>query len=120
MRINLDYGARRWYEVLSAWRDWWQGHLDGKGQIRHLDLLLSLEHLRGIQWIPGDGAPPAEEWLPLLKRIREGGKLCQVYVTADAARKIIKELGGKGFALEIVDDLIRDQAERLVEELTHG
>ena len=40
-------------------------HLDGKGEIKHLDMLLSIERLRGIQWIPGDGAPPAEEWLPL-------------------------------------------------------
>jgi 5-methyltetrahydrofolate--homocysteine methyltransferase len=95
-------------------------HLDGKGQIRHLDLLLSLEQLRGIQWIPGDGTPPPEGWLPLLKRIRDGGKLCQVYVSANGARKILDELGGKGFALEIVDDLTRDQAERLVEELAYG
>jgi 5-methyltetrahydrofolate--homocysteine methyltransferase len=73
-------------------------HLDGKGQIKHLDMLLSIERLRGIQWIPGDGAPPPEEWLPLLKRIRDGGKLCQVYVTLDGALKIARELGGKGFA----------------------
>ena len=33
-------------------------HLDGKGEIKHLDMLLSIERLRGIQWIPGDGAPP--------------------------------------------------------------
>ncbi len=93
-------------------------HLDGKGQIRHLEHLLSLEKLRGIQWIPGDGAPPANEWLPLLKRIRDGGKLCQVYVTADGAHKIVNELGGKGFALEIEEELTREQAEKLVEELT--
>lgn len=73
-------------------------HLDGKGQIKHLDMLLSIERLRGIQWIPGDGAPPPEEWLPLLKRIRDGGKLCQVYVTPEGALKIARELGGKGFA----------------------
>jgi hypothetical protein len=46
-------------------------HLDAVGQIRHLDLLFSLERLRGIQCIPSDGQPPSEEWLPLLKRIRK-------------------------------------------------
>ena len=30
-------------------------HLDGKGEIRHLEMLLSLERLRGIQWIPATG-----------------------------------------------------------------
>jgi len=77
-------------------------HLDGKGAIRHLDMLLSLEKLSGIQWIPGDGAPPPDEWLPLLKRIRDGGKLCQVYVSAEGARTIVRELGGRGFVLYIM------------------
>jgi len=72
-------------------------HLDGKGQIPHLDMLLSIERLRGIQWIPGDGQPPPQEWLPLLKRIRDGGKLCQVFVTPEGARTIVKNLGGRGF-----------------------
>lgn len=76
-------------------------HLDGKGQIPHLDMLLSIERLRGIQWIPGDGQPPPQDWLPLLKRIRDGGKLCQVFVSPDGARKIVKNLGGRGFLFVI-------------------
>ena len=83
-------------------------HLDGKGQICHLDLLLSIERLRGIQWIPGDGQPPPEEWLPLLKRIRDGGKLCQVFVSPEGARKIVKNLGGKGFLFVIQTERIQD------------
>ena len=78
-------------------------HLDGKEQIRHLDMLLSLERLRGIQWIPGDGQPPPERWLQLLKRIRDGGKLCQVFVSPEGARHIVKNLGGRGFLLVIAN-----------------
>jgi hypothetical protein len=85
-------------------------HLDGKGQIRHLDMLLSLPRLRGIQWIPGDGQPPPEEWLPLLKRIRDGGKLCQLFVTAEGARKIVDELGGRGLALFVTNVMGDDEA----------
>ena len=47
------------------------------------------------------GQPDADNWLPLLKRIRDGGKLCQVYTTAEGARKIVRELGGKGFAIYV-------------------
>jgi hypothetical protein len=72
-------------------------HLDGVGEIRHLDHLLHMPNLRGIQWIPGDGAPPPEDWMDLLRKIRTGGKLCQVYVTPLGAQKIIRELGGEGF-----------------------
>jgi 5-methyltetrahydrofolate--homocysteine methyltransferase len=78
-------------------------HLDGKGQIPHLEMLLSLEKLKGIQWIPGDGAPPPEQWPDLLRRIRDGGKLCQLYVTAAGALEILRTFGGKGFALAITD-----------------
>jgi 5-methyltetrahydrofolate--homocysteine methyltransferase len=79
-------------------------HLDGQGEIPHLEMLLSIERLRGIQWIPGDGAPPPEEWLPLLKRIRDGGKRCQVFVSPEGARSIVRNLGGRGFLLAIQHD----------------
>jgi 5-methyltetrahydrofolate--homocysteine methyltransferase len=81
-------------------------HLDGKGQIAHLDFLLSIERLRGIQWIPGDGAPPPEEWLPLLRKIRQAGKLCQLYVTPEGAHKITSELGGKGFLFYLYSERV--------------
>ena len=78
-------------------------HLDGRGALRHLNSLLSIEKLKGIQWIPGAGEPAAEEWLPLLKRIRDSGKLCQVFVSAIGAMKICEEIGGKGFLFCIGD-----------------
>ena len=92
-------------------------HLDGKGEIPHLDMLLSLKRLRGIQWISGDGAPPPEEWLPLLKRIRDGGKLCQVFVTPEGALEIARNLGGRGFAFVVNGTYLREDAEDLVRAL---
>jgi 5-methyltetrahydrofolate--homocysteine methyltransferase len=93
-------------------------HLDGSGQIPHLDLLLSIERLRGIQWVPGDGQPPPETWLPLLRRIRDGGKLCQLFVEPEGARTIVRELGGRGFAFQIFGSFTRDEADALYRELT--
>jgi hypothetical protein len=78
-------------------------HMDGRGQLVHLDRLLSIENLRGIQWQPGDGQPLADGWLDVLRRIRESGKLCQVFVTLDGALKITRELGGEGFLFDIID-----------------
>lgn len=93
-------------------------HLDGKGEIPHLDMLLSIPNLRGIQWQPGDGQPLADHWLPLLRRIREGGKLCQVYVTRAGARTICREIGGRGFLFHIINDPMTPQAaETFVEEM---
>ncbi len=85
-------------------------HLDGRGEIPHLDMLLSLKRMCGIQWISGAGAPPPQRWLPLLKRIRDGGKLCQLYVTAAGARTIVRHLGGKGFAFNILGSMGETEA----------
>ena len=93
-------------------------HLDGAGQIRHLDMLLALERLHCIQWIPGDGAPPAEEWLPLLKRIRDGGKLCQLfYISPEGARAIVRELGGRGFAFYVRERMVEAEAQGFMQAL---
>jgi 5-methyltetrahydrofolate--homocysteine methyltransferase len=92
-------------------------HLDGKGQIGHLDMLLSLERLRGIQWIPGDGQPPPEGWLPLLRRIRDAGKLCQLYVSPEGALSITRELGGRGFAFYILQPMALAEAESFLREI---
>ena len=88
-----------------------------KGELPHLDMMLSIERLRGIQWIPGDGQSPPQEWLPLLKRIRDGGKLCQLFVSAEGARTIVRELGGKGFAFYILDALDSETAKAFMDEI---
>lgn len=92
-------------------------HLDGKGQLPHLDLLLAIEELHGIQWIPGDGQPPPEGWLPVLTRIRQAGKLCQLFVSSAGAKKIMQNIGGKGFAFYITDTLTPEEAQVFLAEL---
>jgi 5-methyltetrahydrofolate--homocysteine methyltransferase len=93
-------------------------HMDGVGQLNHLDQLLSIPNLRGIQWIPGAGQPEPEEWLDVLKKIREAGKLCQVYVTRAGMEKIISALGWQGFYFHINEDvmLTASQARELYKE----
>ncbi|MBD3197316.1 MAG: hypothetical protein GF317_19835 [Candidatus Lokiarchaeota archaeon] len=51
-------------------------HLDGPGQIVHLDDLLKEPSITGIQWVPGAGEEPAEseKWFPLYKKIQNAGK----------------------------------------------
>ena len=92
-------------------------HLDGKGQIPHVDMLLDMPRLRGIQWIPGDGQPTADQWLDLLKRFRDGGKLCQVYVSPEGARRIVRNIGGKGFVLDITKGMNADEAQAFLKTL---
>ncbi len=54
-------------------------HLDGAGQLPHLDSLLQIDELFGVQWVPGDGAPPQIEWMDVFKKIRDAGKAMQIW-----------------------------------------
>lgn len=54
-------------------------HLDGPGQLPHLDSLLSLPELQGIQWVPGAGALDVTHWPDVYRRIRSAGKRIQVF-----------------------------------------
>ena len=49
-------------------------HMDGIGELRHLDTILSIDAIDCIQWVPGAGQPPTYAWLDLLKQIQAAGK----------------------------------------------
>ena len=49
-------------------------HLDGIGQLAHLDMLLSLPKLKAIQWVPGDGKPGPEAWPEVYEKVCAAGK----------------------------------------------
>jgi 5-methyltetrahydrofolate--homocysteine methyltransferase len=78
-------------------------HWDGPGQIVHLDHLLSIERLDGIQWVPGDGSAPVwdEKWFPLYEKIQAAGKILVLhgFYTAEDALKVIKNFSPKGLWL---------------------
>ncbi len=92
-------------------------HLDGRGELPHLDMILSIERLRGIQWIPGAGQPEPQEWLPLLRHIRQAGKLNQVFVSPEGARTIVREIGGRGFVFGFENYWSPEEAELLLKVL---
>ncbi len=53
-------------------------HYDGEGALRHLDSVLAIENLDGIQWVPGAGKPAQTEWAELLVKIQAAGKSLHV------------------------------------------
>lgn len=71
-------------------------HLDGPGAIHHLDTLLEIPKLNGIQWVPGDGNGPMIKWVPLLKKIQNAGKILHLSVEAKEVIPLLKELSSKG------------------------
>ena len=49
-------------------------HLDGPGQLIHLDDILKIDEIKGIQWIPGAGDPEARDWSDIYRKISYSGK----------------------------------------------
>ncbi len=49
-------------------------HMDGIGQIVHLENLLKIDSIKAIQWVPGDGEPSQRNWDELLAKILASGK----------------------------------------------
>jgi len=54
-------------------------HLDGPGELPHLDLLLQVDSIKGIQWVPGSGAPDVSHWQEVYRKIFQAGKLTQIF-----------------------------------------
>jgi 5-methyltetrahydrofolate--homocysteine methyltransferase len=65
-------------------------HLDGKGELPHLDQILSIKELAGVQWVPGAGAPPLQEWPEVLNKIADSGKKLQLIGPIDQVAKALK------------------------------
>ena len=71
-------------------------HLDGAGALRHLDCLLALPNLHGVQWVPGAGRPGAPHWLDVLRRIQAAGKAIHMEVSPDDLPLMLEALAPEG------------------------
>ncbi len=90
-------------------------HLDGVGELNHLDTILELEKLRAVQWVFGDGKPGPMHWLDVYRKIRSAGKRMMVLGRPGEVLETIRTLGGTGmyskFTLDAGD---KDLAEELL------
>lgn len=53
-------------------------HLDGIGELNHLDSILTIKELAAVQWVPGAGQPGRDQWPQVQKKIIDGGKNIQI------------------------------------------
>ena len=83
----------------AEWLDNAVYHLDGPDAIRHLDLLLDVPQIKAIQWVPGAGAPPQIEWIPLHQRIQATGKGLVIAVEKWEVEPLLRELSPEGLLL---------------------
>lgn len=68
-------------------------HLDGPGQLPHLDSLLAIPELKGVQWVPGAGNPDVPHWPEVYRKIRDAGKLIQAFGPSSYLDTLTEQLG---------------------------
>ena len=89
-------------------------HLDGTGELVHLDPLLSLDDLDAVQWVWGAGKPGAAHWLDLYRRIRDAGKQIMVVGGAQDYLDVLHGVGGTPYARLTFPAARRDEAAALL------
>lgn len=91
-------------------------HLDGPGQLAHLDSLLSLPELRGIQWMPGAGNPTLDSsenmkhWPDVYRRIRKAGRLVQIQGHVAVLDTVAEQVGSARGIVHVATDTNEDEA----------
>lgn len=85
-------------------------HLDGSGQLCHLDSLLAIPELKGVQWIPGAGQPDMGHWPEVYRKIRAAGKLIQITGRFEVLNEVAEQIGGAEGIVMIASGDISQQA----------
>ena len=81
--------------------------------MRHLDMLLSLEKLKGIQWTAVAGQPSAAHYLPVLQRMQKAGKRLIIMAPPEDVRPLLEGLSARGLYIHTEADN-PEQAQALV------
>ena len=83
-------------EMQVNYLDYSMYHLDGEGAFRHIDAILELPKLNGVQVVPGDGKPTALHYLEMLKKIQRAGKNLQILLPPEQVETALENLSSRG------------------------
>lgn len=67
-------------------------HLDGPDAVKHLDIILDIPEIDAIQWVPGEGTPPAIHWIPMLRKIQKKKK--SLFLYAEGSQEVEHLISG--------------------------
>lgn len=68
-------------------------HLDGVGELNHLDDILKIENLDAVQWVYGDGKPGARHWMDVYQKIAAAGKRQMIVGSVEDFGYVAKIIG---------------------------
>jgi len=74
-------------------------HLDGPLALGNLDVLLRVDSLDGIQWVPGAGAEPMSRWVDVCSKVLDAGKCLQISCEPHEVGFLLSRLKHEGLLL---------------------
>lgn len=76
-------------------------HLDGPGELPHLEQILSIDSIQALQWVPLPGIydPGDPYWDTLYRRILDAGKALHLSMSVESVEPFIKRMGKKGILI---------------------
>ncbi len=101
-------------------------HLDGPGELPHIDMLLDIPKLNAIQWRPGSGHPHEqlwdEEWFGLYRKIQDKGKNLVLFGGISerdmaGAERLIKSIDPTGVLISVTCSS-KEKGEEILEKVT--
>lgn len=94
-------------------------HLDGPDALKHLDRLLQIPKLNGIQWVYGAGNPTASHWIPEIRKIQQAGKCVQIQVMPEELETMLQELPPEGL-MYMIEAGSEEEAKELLKMADKG
>lgn len=88
-------------QAMARWAPYSMYHLDGPGALQHVDALLEIPELGVIQWIRGEGSGGALDYLPVMRRILDGGKKLYTECSCDELEPLLAQLPHKGLLVHV-------------------
>ena len=89
-------------------------HIDGREQLRHLELILSEPRINMCQWVNVAGQPPLLESIPVLKRIQAAGKGLVIHASKREIGPLLENISPKGVNLLVTDAASPEEADDIV------
>ena len=92
-------------------------HLDGIGELPHLDMILSIPELNAVQWVYGTGQPGPHAWVDVYKKILSAGKQIMIIENAldNGYEELRPHLGTSPYVTVWADPETRERAMKLIE-----
>lgn len=88
-------------------------HLDGPGELKHLDDILAIPGLKALQWIPGGQNPPSSTYPEVYEKTVAAGKSYWVCGSCDDFFSIYSNAGGRPFFRYDCDAADNENADKL-------